>query len=123
MSIQPDERLQQLTTLLNQYRYSYVSEKELQDGIANALEKEGISFKRELCVSKSDRPDFVVGDIAIEVKIKGSISDLLRQIARYAKHSEIQSILVIGTPHWITRVPASLDGKEISSLRLVGSLL
>ena len=33
MSIQPDERLQQLTTLLNQYRYSYVSEKELQDGM------------------------------------------------------------------------------------------
>ncbi len=44
MSTQPDEKLQQLTNLLNQYRFSYVSEKELQDGIARALEKEGIAL-------------------------------------------------------------------------------
>jgi len=117
--------LQLLSYLLQQYRFSYISEKELQDGIELALKQENIPFTREHCMSKADRPDFVVGkgNIAIEVKIKGSIAELLRQINRYTQHKELTGILVIGTPHWLTRVPPVMNETAIHSIRLLGSLL
>lgn len=113
-----------LHQLLSGYRFRFVSERDLQDGIERALIAAGISYEREAALSDPDRPDFLVGDgIAVEVKIKGSLSELIRQAARYASHQRIGSILVVGTPRWLPRVPDALSGKPVRSLRLVGSLL
>lgn len=112
-----------LTSLLRNYRFRFVTEKDLQDGIAEALDAAGIAYSREKSLGKPDRPDFIVGNVAIEVKIKGSLADLLRQVSRYAAHDEISAVLAVGTPHWLTRVPPTLVGKQVQSLRLLGSLL
>lgn len=112
-----------LKQLLAGFRFSFASEKDLQDGIAKVLEQSGIAFQREVSLSKADRPDFMVGAVAIEVKVQGSLAALLRQISRYAKHEGLEEIIVVGTPHWLPRVPAELGGKPITSLRLLRSLL
>lgn len=115
--------IESLTILLRKYRFRFVTEKDLQDGIAAALDEAGILYSREKSLGKPDRPDFIVGTVAIEVKIKGSLADLLRQVSRYASHDEISAVLAVGTPHWLTRVPPTLVGKQVQSLRLLGSLL
>lgn len=116
--------LHSLETLLSSYRFRFSSERDLQNGIDEVLQKSGFSYRREFSLDISDRPDFLVhGGIAIEVKIKGSVSELIRQISRYATHNDVRSILVVGTPHWIPRVPEIIKEKQVRSLRLMGSLL
>ncbi|HEX7650631.1 MAG TPA: hypothetical protein VF450_24755 [Noviherbaspirillum sp.] len=114
----------ELASLLERFRYRFITEKDLQDGIEAVLKVSGIAYERERSLSAPDRPDFLVqGGIAIEVKIKGSLAELLRQVSRYAAHDEVSGILVCGTPYWLPTVPKQIGGKTLYSLRLVGSLL
>jgi len=116
--------LDSLETLLSSHRYRFSSERDLQNGIDEVLQTSGLSYRREFSLGVSDRPDFLVhGGIAIEVKIKGSISELIRQISRYATHNDVSAILVVGTPHWIPRVPEIINEKPVRPFRLLGSLL
>ena len=118
--LHPDE----LIDVLERFRFRYTDENELQQGIAKALTLRGITFEREKVLSRPDRPDFLVcGGVAIEVKIKGSLADLLRQVSRYATHTEVIGVLAVGTPKWLPQVPEELCGKPVRSLRLIGSLL
>lgn len=113
-----------LATRLNAYRFRFVTEKDLQDGIEAMLTAEQIPFQRERAISAPDRPDFLVdGNLAVEVKIKGSLAQLLRQASRYASHPEIAGIVVVGSPRWLATVPSVLCDKPVKSVRLLGSLL
>ena len=116
--------IDELSHLLTGYRFRFASEKDLQNGIEAILTQAGIPYHRETSLSAPNRPDFMIENgIALEVKIKGSLANLLRQANRYAQHEEVQSILIVGTPHWFSKIPSSLSGKPIRSLRLLGSLL
>ena len=113
-----------LLKVLQRHRYRCGSERELQDGLEHVLAAAGVPYERERALSKPDRPDFVVaGGIAIEVKTKGSLQDLLRQVSRYAQHTEVRAVLCVGTPSWLTRVAARLHGKPLFGLRLLNSLI
>lgn len=112
-----------LAELLSSYRYKYITETDLQNGIEEVLIKSGIAYKRELSLSTRDRPDFLIDEIAVEVKIKGTLSQLLRQITRYVSHKEVSTVLVVGTPAWLNQIPSHIDGKAIYSSRFLGSML
>lgn len=112
-----------LAQLLQRHRFRIGNELELQDGIEQVLAAAGLAFARERALSRPDRPDFLVeGGTAIEVKTKGSLADLLRQVSRYAQHDQVSAVLCVGTPAWLTRVPEALHGKRLLSLRLLSSL-
>ena len=117
------DNLLEMAKILNAFRFRFITEKDLQDGIESVLVCNQIPYKREHSLNIADRPDFMVNRIAVEVKIKGSLADLLRQASRYAANSEVDAILVVGSPHWLSRVPASLSGKPVHTVRLIGSLL
>lgn len=114
----------ELISALENKRFRFSSEDDLQKGIAIALTQAGIEFEREKPLSDRDRPDFLIdASIAVEVKIKGTLAQALRQIARYTEHSQIESVLLVGSPFWLRDVPATLNGKPIYSMRLTSSLL
>ena len=114
----------QLLDLFGSVRFRFNSEVDLQNGIELVLKRAEASFQRELALCSKDRPDFVVdGGIAIEVKIQGTFAQAARQIDRYAKHDNITSIILIGSPAWITRLPAAIGGKPVYAIRLTESLL
>ena len=83
---------------------------------------------RELVLTKRDRLDFLVGysplwsavpmGTAVEVKVGGSLSDLTRQLARYAEHNDVTGLLVVTTKDRHRQLPASLSGKPIACLCL-----
>nr|EES53262.1 MAG: hypothetical protein UBAL3_80150051 [Leptospirillum ferrodiazotrophum] len=113
-----------LISSLFRLRFRYTTERDLQNGFEKVFLEKDIPFVREYPVTTADRLDFWVdGGIALEVKIKGSLPDLIRQIARYARHKDVREILVVGTPRWIPQVPATIEGTPVYGLRLVGSLL
>lgn len=86
----------------------------MQDGVEHILRGNGVEYIREVRMGKRDRPDFMVqGDIALEVKIKGSVSALLRQIARYASHERVKAVVIVSTRRLHGDIPESLMGKPI----------
>lgn len=116
--------VQEVAELFSGVRFRFGSEMELQDGIEQVLKRSGVGYLREKSLSAKDRPDFLVeGGIAIEIKIQGTLAQALRQIDRYAKHDGVHSILVIGSPIWIGRIPAMVGGKPVQSIRITESLL
>lgn len=105
-------------------RFRFGSEVDLQNGVELLLQRSKIAYAREKALTAKDRPDFLVdGGIAIEIKIQGTFAQAVRQIDRYTKHESVQSILVIGSPSWINRIPAFIGGKPVHAIRITESLM
>lgn len=97
--------------------FKYTNESELQDGIELILKNNNIEYCREDRLNAADIVDFTVpcktGLVAIEVKIDGGRSKLLRQIGRYLKHDHVACVFVVGSRHWVTNLPDTLLDKQI----------
>lgn len=89
------------------------TERQAQDDLQAALEAARIAFSREYRLSASDRPDFMVGGIAIELKARRQVSkpDVLRQCERYASHDAVTAIILLTA--LTMRLPAELNGKPV----------
>jgi hypothetical protein len=109
--------------MFSSYRYNFQDETSLQEGMAVALTNKGIPFEREVRLDARNRPDFMLGSVAVEVKIKGTFAEFLRQANRYLALDQISALIVVGTPKWVPAVPATLLGKPIYTVRLMSSLL
>ena len=93
------------------------TEKALGDAVARVLWERGYRFEREYELAPRDRPDFVVGlvpVVAVELKVKGSPAEVLRQLARYAEHGDVSGMLLITTRSAHTSLPATLGGKPLA---------
>jgi len=115
----------ELAAVIQGYTYVFSSEVELQDGIEEVLKAAGIAYKREVILSKEDRIDFFVeeGGIGMEVKTKGSISALTRQVHRYVQFESIQGILIVTPLGRLTSLPGAINGKPVIVSHLIESCL
>lgn len=92
--------------LLRSARIPYSTEAEMQEAIESLLTQRGITFQREFVLSKKDRVDFMIGNVAVECKIKGPAMSVYRQIQRYATYDCVQAIVLftafhMDLPHFI----------------------
>ena len=104
----------QIAKLLQGCRFHFTSERELQDGVAAALRKGDIVFERELSISPGDRPDFMVGEIAIEIKVKGGVGWVTRQLFRYAENPRVKAIVLVTSKASHKAMPAEMNGRPVS---------
>jgi hypothetical protein len=111
-----------ITKALAKYAYRFKDEKQLHDGIAIALSSAGIVYEREY-ISGADRFDFMcaIGSV-IEAKIKGSLSEALRQAERYCRNPEVKSVLIVTTKatHSYFSEDCAFNGKPVRLLKLRG---
>ena len=116
-------QLMEIAEALAKYRFRFSCERELQEGIHRALVIANIEVEKEYVLDGQSRPDFLTkSGIAVEIKTKGSLTQLLRQIARYALHPDVKAVLVVGSPYWIASIPVRLEQKPVMGVRLMGSL-
>lgn len=100
---------------------SYSEEGALRDAIAGVL---GDAAVREAVVGPRERIDFLVGKMGIEVKVKGSRSEVTRQLFRYAECEGIDEILLVTTKmQHSLRMPSSMLGKPVAVIVLWGAML
>lgn len=100
--------------LLDQHRFRFGTEVELQDGIEHVLETAEIPHERELRLSSGERIDFMLaGRIGLEVKVDGGISALTRQLHRYAQVEAIEEILVVTSRARHANVPTEMAGTPV----------
>ena len=121
----PTERLLELHAHLSAgFRASppsLASERDLSDSVERLLV--GRVYDREHRLTARDRLDFLVGGVAVEVKIAESLAGLTRQCFRYAEHVDVHAILVITTLNRLRRLPPSMCEKPVLVLCLADYLL
>ena len=96
------------------HRFHITSESALQIGIGTVLSGAGLTAVAEYVVGK-DRFDFFLPDpgLAIEVKIDGSLTEITRQLYRYAAHDEVEALMLLTTRRQHDRLPSSMHGKPV----------
>jgi len=109
--------------ILEAYSFDISSEEDLQEGISQALDQEGVDYEREVRLSPQDRIDFLIGDVGIEVKIKGSITSVVQQLQRYAKSDRIQSLILVTGRTQLSKIPDKLNDKPLRVASLLSSMI
>lgn len=108
----------QIVAALVRRSFRFQTEDEFQAAIAQALEEDGIAFERERRLDIASRIDFLVDDVGVEVKIKGSPAQLLRQLFRYSLRPEIAQLLLVTSKRTFESLPLTINGKRLDVLTI-----
>lgn len=76
-------QLKVIGRLLAGFGYRYGSEVQLHQALSTVLDQAGHAHDREYRLDASNRADFWLDGLVIEVKVAGSLADALRQVGRY----------------------------------------
>lgn len=117
-------------------RPSFASERELQLQIGPVIravvvgpDDSGPIVTAEHRLDARSRLDFYVREpladagIGVEIKIKGSLTEVTRQLFRYAEHPAIHGLVLVTTKYTHRDVPEVLLGKPVRVLCLGDYLL
>ena len=110
--------IEKVTAAISSRGFQYTCEDELQQAIASVLTDCSIPFDRESRMTKSDRPDFRLGDIALEVKVDGSRSEVMRQLHRYAQIPEVSVVILVTDKNRHRGMPRTMNGKDVHVIYL-----
>jgi hypothetical protein len=104
-----------LARLLRGYSLRRSREKDLQADVEEVLRLKDVPFVREYCLDVANRVDFWIPDgrVALEIKIKGSLTHVAMQLSRYAKFGEVGEILLLTTRPGHTAVPREMNRKHV----------
>jgi len=89
-------------------------EKKMQAALSAALDQIGIAHQREVKLGDGDIVDFMIGDIALELKIKGQPVEILRQCERYASHEGVEGLVLMTAK--AMSMPSELLGKPVRTV-------
>lgn len=101
-----------LAAVLRRYRLPVSNEAAMQEALARALAAEGVPYQREV-TRGADRIDFVVGRVGLELKVKGSVTEVHRQLDRYTAWPELDELVLVTTRGQHLRVGDSINGKPV----------
>jgi hypothetical protein len=109
--------IETLIGLIRSARIDLSSEKRAQADVEQVMTQAGIAFDREFPLTESDIVDFLVGDVGIELKLKGARKkDVYRQLCRYAHHPRVGSLILAS--NLSMGLPAQIEGKDAYFVRL-----
>lgn len=96
----------ELVSFLESRRFPLTEERKTQSFIAAELTMAGISFRREVKLGDGDRIDFLIGNVGVEIKLKGQRREIYRQCERYCGHDDVAALVLatnaaMGMPHTI----------------------
>lgn len=112
---------QHLAYVLARCAFRFSDEKDLQAGIAEAFTSQSIPFEREVRLDVGDIVDFMVGTTAVEVKIKGSLASVTRQLHRYAQHDRVKELVLVTSLLRLGNQPDTMNGKPLRVLPIMGA--
>lgn len=110
----------ELADLLSRHRFNAVRELELQDAIAEVLERADVAYAREVTIA-GGRIDFMAGRVGIEVKVRSSLAALTRQVYAYLEAEDLDELLVVTTLHRLAL--EDMRGKRVVTVHVGGGLL
>lgn len=106
---------------IRSFRFRYVDEDQLQEGLAGALARRGFDVQREVRLDARNRIDLMVGRVGIEVKVAGKASDVLRQCTRYLALDALDELVLVSSRVRHMHPPQTLAGKPFHVVSLTGA--
>ncbi len=105
-------------TALREIRLPYaLFEMDIHRYVREALDANQIAYVHEARLSRGCRIDYLAGGVGIEIKKgKPNKKQLLEQLARYLKHEQLTSIIVVSW-HSVP-VPSEINGKRAERIVL-----
>lgn len=102
-----------LHKLLSKHRFTLSHEKALQAEIGALLTANKIEHSREVKLSDRDCIDFLIGNVGMEVKLKGAAMAIYKQCERYCGYPEVGELILVtnrsmGFPKEINKKPTYL---------------
>jgi hypothetical protein len=111
-----------VATILSEAHLQFITEDDLQQAIKNHLDAAQVFPEREVRLSDGhSRIDMIAGRTGIEVKLEGSWANVIRQLTRYAKCPEIESLVLVTTRAKHHKLPDQLCGKPLNLVSLIGA--
>lgn len=109
-----DNRLvltKRVVEIISRARVDLSDEKRTQRDIAEVLDIAQIPYTREVKLTKKDIVDFMVSDIALEIKLKTGASkmDVYRQLERYAESPQVAALVLV--TNLSMGLPETINGK------------
>lgn len=112
---------------LSEHRFRTTNEADLQAAIARLFDSLGIEYAREVHIGRgaADRIDFLCGHVGVEVKVQGSVSEIARQLQRYADSKMVEHLVLATTMrrHAVLLDDAKFGEKRVRVVRLAGGFL
>lgn len=110
------ESLQKIMAALATRRFPLEDEKRTQAAIAEALGSAEIDHRREQPIAGGVIDFVALGDVGIEVKIKGQPASIRRQLEAYAAEPTLAGLLLVTSK--AVALPAEMKGKPVAQLHL-----
>ncbi len=116
--------IDRLIDAIASHRFACTTEAQLQEALARVFALEGLGADREAQLTESDRIDFLVEDVGVEVKIDGSASEIGRQLSRYAQSERVHELVLVTTRrrHQHDLDGTTFNGKAVRVVRVGGVL-
>lgn len=115
---------QEICDVLRELAPTFVTEADLQRELQNALSAAGVASVREVVLSAdAGRIDILSGSIGVEVKVKGTLQDVSRQLSRYAACQEIEELVLVTTRPSHLAVSETMHGKPVHVVHISGGSL
>lgn len=97
-----ERKAQLICDLLQAAQIPVNSEEVAQRRIRALLKGVFDGVQREVKLSSSDRVDFMVQGVAVEVKVRKGQSrmDVAKQLQRYATHPEVEAVILASADSW-----------------------
>lgn len=116
--------VESIRSLFYDRRLIFNNEKQLQDEIADLLDRAKIQYEREFRIGYRCILDFflIQSRTALEIKVKGATeADIMRQLHRYALVPGISEIIVIAPRPF--NMPRELNHKPIHVIAIFASII
>lgn len=103
------------------HRLIFGTEAQMQEAFTEFFAAENIPAVSQPRLGATERPDFMVGGIAIELKVKGTTAAVERQLRRYAAHPEVTALILVTNRATHRNVGREIDGKPVHVVWLSGA--
>lgn len=97
-----DAHLLALARLFQRHTFRFANETALHDALGTLLTEAGYTFTREHRFDAKNRADFFLSalGVVIEVKVDGTLSHALHQVARYSTLDGVRGVLLVAATAW-----------------------
>lgn len=82
-------------------RFHFNDEAQLHAGLEQVLKSLNVGYRHEHVAGPGERFDFLCAQgVVIEVKVRGSYAEALRQVERYQRRDDVSHVLLVTSKFW-----------------------
>ena len=108
--------INKILATIDQYKFYFQNEKDLQSKIEKILLENKIKISREHSLDNKGVVDFFYEGVAFEIKIKGQKKSIYRQCRDYLSHPSVKALVLISS--FNMSLPKEIEGKPCFTYRL-----